>query len=72
MPGCAGLLFMELRHTAVTRLFDAGVDALGISRIAGHAPRTAQQILDRHYLGESERGAERAFRARLAAERGEP
>jgi len=59
---------MELRHTAVTRLHEAGVDALGISRITGHAPKTAQQILDRHYLGESEAGAADAFRRRLARE----
>jgi integrase len=69
MPSCAELRFMELRHTAVTRLHDAGVDALGIARITGHSPKTAQAIIDQHYLGESEAGAERAFKARLAAER---
>jgi hypothetical protein len=71
MPSCADLRFMELRHTAVTRLHDAEVDALGISRITGHAPKTCQAILDRHYLGESEAGAATAFRKRLAKEAGE-
>jgi integrase len=68
MPSCAELRFMELRHTAVTRLHGADVDALGISRITGHSPKTAQAIIDRHYLGESEEGAAAAFRKRLAKE----
>lgn len=68
MPSCAELRFMDLRHTAVGHLHGAGVDALGISRITGHAPKSAQAILDRHYLGESEAGAVRAFAARLKAE----
>lgn len=68
MPSCADLRFMELRHTAVTRLHGAGCDALAISRITGHAPKSAQAIIDRHYLGESEEGAAEAFRRRLAKE----
>jgi hypothetical protein len=68
MPSCARLLFMELRHTAVTRLHAAGCDALAISRITGHAPDTAKAIIDRHYLGETEAGAAEAFRKRLKSE----
>ena len=68
MPDCADLRFMELRHTAVTRLHEAGVDELGIAGITGHSPRTVREILDRHYLVRTERAAERAFRLRLAAE----
>jgi integrase len=68
MPSCADLRFMELRHTAVTTLHGAGVDALGISRITGHSPKTAQAIIEKHYLGESEEGAAAAFGRRLAKE----
>jgi len=68
MPSCAGLLFRELRHAAVTRLHEAGVDELGISGITGHAAQSVRMILDRHYLVRTERAAERAFRQRLAAE----
>jgi integrase len=71
MPSCADLRFMELRHTAVTTLHAAGCDALMISRITGHSPKTAQTIMDKHYLGESEEGAANAFRRRLAKEGGE-
>ena len=69
MPSCADLRFMELRHTAVTRLNEAGEDALGIAGVTGHSPKTCQAILDRHYLARTEKAAEGAFRKRLAAER---
>jgi integrase len=68
MPSCSGLILMELRHTAVTRLDEAGVDPLGIAGITGHSPATVRQILDKHYLVRTEKAATRAFRARLAAE----
>ena len=41
-PPCAGLRFMELRHTAVTRMHESGVDALGITV---HSANTVKQIL---------------------------
>jgi hypothetical protein len=68
MPSCAELRFMELRHTAVTRLHDAGADDLAIAGVTGHTPETARSIINRHYLKRSESAAARAFRARLAAE----
>lgn len=68
MPGCAELLFRELRHAAVTRLHEAGVDDLGICGITGHTPQSVRQVLDRHYLVRTGRAAERAFRRRLEAE----
>lgn len=71
MPACADLRWMELRHSAVTRLHQAGVDALGISTITGHAPASVQAILDKHYLIRTTEGAERAFRARLKQEGGQ-
>jgi integrase len=70
MPGCLELRFAELRHTAATRLHEAGVDEQGIATITGHTPGSVRAILDRHYLIRTERGAEAAFRRRLAAESG--
>lgn len=70
MPACDALRFMELRHTAVTRLHEAGVDEQGIAGITGHAPGSVRAILDRHYLVRTSKAAERAFRARLQAEGG--
>jgi hypothetical protein len=68
MPSCAELRFMELRHTAVTRLNDAGVDGLGIAGITGHTPDSVRNIVHRHYLRHTEKAAGQAFRRRLAAE----
>lgn len=65
---CAGLWFMELRHTAVTRLHEAGVDALGIASITGHTEAGVSAILGRHYLVRTARAAERAFSRRIEAE----
>lgn len=71
MPECARLLWRELRHTAVTELRKAGLDALGISGVTGHTPASAQNILKRHYLIETSKANENAFRARMAMEAGE-
>lgn len=68
MPACAALRFAELRHTAATRLHEAWVDEQGIATITGHTPGSVRAILDRHYLVRTERGAEAAFKRRLAAE----
>lgn len=68
LPECAGLRFMELRHTAVTRLHEAGVDALGIASITGHTPGSVLRILSDHYLVQTEKAAREAFRKRLLAE----
>lgn len=67
-PQVAGLWFMELRHTAITRLNEAGVDPLDIAAITGHTEKSVRAVLERHYLVQTGRAAERAFRARLAAE----
>jgi hypothetical protein len=71
MPSCADLRFMELRHTAVTRLHEAEVDDLGISGITGHTPGSVRAMCDKHYLVRTAKAAEGAFRKRLAAEGGE-
>jgi hypothetical protein len=68
MPGCAALLFRELRHFAVTRMHEAGVDEQGIAGITGHTPQSVGAMLHRHYLIRTARAAEGAFRKRLAAE----
>jgi len=68
MPSCEGLLFRELRHTAVTRLHEAEVDELGIASVTGHTAGSVKMILDRHYLVRTQKGAEQAFKKRLAAQ----
>jgi hypothetical protein len=68
MPSCADLRFMELRHTAVTRLHEAEVSPLGISGITGHTEASVQAMCDKHYLVRTAKAAEGAFRKRLAAE----
>lgn len=68
MPSCAGLLYRELRHMAVTRMHLAGVDEQGIAGVTGHTPQSVSAMLHRHYLIRTERAAEMAFRKRLAAE----
>lgn len=65
---CVDLRWMELRHTAVTALRAAGLDALAIAGITGHTPQSVQAILDRHYLIRTSAAAEQAFKARLAKE----
>lgn len=71
MPECADLRWMELRHSAVTYLHDAGVTEIGIASITGHSVKTVRDLLDRHYLIRTAAGAENAFRMRLAKEGGE-
>jgi len=71
MPECAQRRFAELRHTAVTRLHETGVDELGIGSITGHSPDTVKAILDRHYLVRTAKAAEGAFREHLESERRE-
>jgi len=65
---CAALRFMELRHSAVTRLHEARVDVLGIAAITGHTEGSVAAMLKKHYLIFTARAAERAFKARLESE----
>ncbi|MEQ8603763.1 MAG: hypothetical protein RIB45_10620 [Marivibrio sp.] len=44
----AALEFRFLRHTAVTKMTEAGVDALAIAKVTGHKPTTIPQIAE-HY-----------------------
>lgn len=70
MPSVAHLLWMELRHTAVTQLHLAGMDALKISGVTGHTAQSVAAILERHYLIRTSEANEDAFKARLAKEGG--
>lgn len=66
-PELAGLQFRWLRHTAVTRLAEAGCTIPEIASISGHSLAAVEQILQR-YLVRTANLAEAAFRKRLAAE----
>ncbi|MDP2205880.1 MAG: tyrosine-type recombinase/integrase [Alphaproteobacteria bacterium] len=65
--GTAELIFKDLRHTAVTRLAEAGAPTPMIASITGHSFRTCEEIVDRYNVRTSKM-AEEAFRLRLAAE----
>lgn len=61
------LQFMHLRHTAVVYLAEAGCDALGISPVTGHSPKSVEQILNIYAIKTGTRAGE-AFKKRLAHE----
>jgi integrase len=61
------LTFMQLRHTAVTRLAEAECDPGLISTISGHSLATVNQILER-YMVRTGKMARLAFGRRQAAE----
>jgi len=44
----AELQFRHLRHTAVTRLAEAGVSDSRIASVTGHSPRSIVSIIDRY------------------------
>jgi hypothetical protein len=66
-PELAELEFRWLRHTAVTRLAEAGVDAAAIPRIVGWSPRAVGEVIE-HYLVGSEDLAATAFTKRMERE----
>ena len=67
-PSLAGLQFKHLRHTAVTRLAEAGCTIAEIARITGHSLKTAETILE-HYLVRTDDMAAAAVAKRLAHKR---
>lgn len=69
--GTGQLIFKDLRHTAVTRLAEAGAPTPMIASITGHSFRTCEEIVDRYNVRTSKM-AEEAFRLRLAAEAPKP
>jgi hypothetical protein len=66
-PEAAGLVLRYLRHTAVTRLAEAGCETPMIAGVTGHSLKTVEAIIDR-YLIRTRRLAAQAFKARLKAE----
>lgn len=62
------LTFMALRHTAVTKLAEAGCDIGLISSITGHKKASLAQIMDRYMISTSKM-AGLAFKMRMEAER---
>ncbi len=63
------LTFMHLRHTAITRLGEAGCAPNEIAAISGHSLKTVTDILER-YLVRTATVARVAFQRRLDAEAG--
>lgn len=61
------LTFMQLRHTAVTRLAEAGCDAPLIAAITGHSLETVNSLM-RRYLVRTAEQARMAFQKRMDAE----
>ena len=61
------LVFKDLRHTAVTRLAEAGCSTPMIASITGHSFRTCEEIVDRYNI-RTIKMAEEAFKMRLTAE----
>ncbi len=66
LPELKDLIFKDLRHTAVTRLAEAGCEIPMIASITGHSFRTCQDIIDRYNIRTTKMATE-AFRRRLAA-----
>jgi len=65
------LTFMQLRHTAVTRLAEAECEIPLISTITGHSHKTVEQIIER-YMVRTSKMARIAFGKRMTAEGLEP
>jgi integrase len=61
------LTYRHLRHTAVTRLAEAGCDVTSIAAVTGHSPRSINVIME-HYLVKTRKLARLAFEQRLSAE----
>jgi integrase len=66
VPGMRPLIFKDLRHTAVTRLAEAGATIPQIASITGHSFRTCEEIVDRYNI-RTARMAKEGFRLRIAA-----
>lgn len=61
------LQFRHLRHTAVVRMAEAGVDMLLIAAVTGHSEHSVGQIM-KHYAVKTGRMARAAFERRLTHE----
>lgn len=63
----ADLTFMHLRHTAVTRMADAGCEDSQVAAVTGHSRLSISKIIER-YCARTREQARRAFKKRIAAE----
>lgn len=66
-PEMKDVIFMTLRHTAITRLAESGCDVPQIAAISGHRFKTCEQILER-YVVRTAKMAREAFSRRQAHE----
>ena len=66
-PEIAGLIFKDLRHTAVTRLAECGAEIPQIAAVTGHAFKSCQDIVDRYNV-RTTKMARAAFEKRLETE----
>ncbi len=62
------LKLMQLRHTAVTRMAEAGCSTPEISGVTGHTVKSIDTIIER-YMVRTTKMARRAFARRLERER---
>jgi integrase len=67
IPELKDLIFKDLRHTAVTRLAEAGSTIPEIASVTGHSFRACEEIVDRYNIRTSKM-AEGAFQRRLDAQ----
>lgn len=63
-PAMKDLIFKDLRHTAITRLAEAGCSELEIAAISGHKIQGGAAIIDRYNV-RTRQLAERAFQRRI-------
>jgi len=66
-PDMQHLVFKDLRHTAVTRLAEAGCPTPLIASVTGHSYRTCEEIVDRYNI-RTTKMAQEAFQRRKNAE----
>lgn len=67
-PDLAEMVFMNLRHTAITRLTEAGCTLQEVAAISGHSFKAVQDIVDRYNV-RTAKAARTALLKRVSAER---
>ncbi len=64
LPALKDLVFKDLRHTAVTRLSEAGAETPMIAAVTGHSFKTCEDIIDRYNIRTTAMARE-AFQRRI-------
>lgn len=67
-PSLKGMIFKNLRHTAITRLAEAGCTPQEIAAISGHTLKSVEVIIDRYNI-RTQKMARNALEKRAAAEK---